>query len=307
MASKARSDFLQRIRAFDTASQQPHLISTGPNPSADPARLLRNGLMIVGFAALEDFIRSRTGEVLAQIRGQTTPFGDLPDAMRSASTDAVVRSFASMLPIWRRAGTSLDEIQSIGASLASTKRQPYRLSPLGLFALRNVSKEDIADGLKAFGVTNVWPSINSIAARAALPGLALSDEYDAAHNRRNEAAHDGQANVLQGDLQGFAMPAIAIALGYDALISRAARLLSDGTMTKTSLVTINSVDIRLRTIDRLANGWEEVQEGGPAVASGNRLSVLRSSARQRALVSRDLMVIRPATRIAVEWETTDLG
>jgi len=263
--------------------------------------------MIVGFAALEDFIRSRTGEVLAQIRGQTTPFGDLPDAMRSASTDAVVRSFASMLPIWRRAGTSLDEIQSIGASLASTKRQPYRLSPLGLFALRNVSKEDIADGLKAFGVTNVWPSINSIAARAALPGLALSDEYDAAHNRRNEAAHDGQANVLQGDLQGFAMPAIAIALGYDALISRAARLLSDGTMTKTSLVTINSVDIRLRTIDRLANGWEEVQEGGPAVASGNRLSVLRSSARQRALVSRDLMVIRPATRIAVEWETTDLG
>ena len=263
--------------------------------------------MIVGFAALEDFIRSRTREVLAQIRGQTTPFGDLPDGLQFATTDAVVRGFASMLPIWKRTGTALDEIQSIGASLASTRRRPYTLSSLGLFALRNVSRDDIVDELKAFGVTNVWPSIDGIAARAALPGLALNEEYELAHNRRNDAAHNGKANVLQGDLQGFAMPAIAIALGYDALISRAARLLSDGTMTKASQVTISSVDIVLRTIDRLPNGWHEAREGGPVIASGSRLPSLRASARQRALPSRDLIVIRPATRIEVAWETTDLG
>jgi len=306
VASKARSEFLQRIRAFDAAAQQQQLASAGPNPVRDPARLIRNGLMIVGFATLEDFVRSRTGEVLAQIRGQATPFTDLPEGFQSATTENVVRHFPSMMPFWKRGGILLDQIQQTASSLASTKKQRYTLSALGLFGLGNVSREDLSDGLKSFGVPNSWAAINTVASRAGLPGLALQDEYGAAHGRRNDAAHQATANILQGDLQAFTMSAIAIAFGYDGLLSRAARRLSDGTMTKTSGAPVAAADLSLRFIDRVGLGWQESRESGPVVAAGG-LSTLKVSARARAFASRDVIVVRPAKRVNVHWETTDLG
>lgn len=307
MASHARTEFLSRISGYDRAAQLPSLRTTVLNPLRDPARLLRNGLMIVGFATLEDFVRTRTEELLATIRGRTAKFEDLPDGFRAATTESVVRAIPSMLPIWKRSGTVLDEIQNIGRSLASTDGTPYHLSSLGLYAFRNVSAEDVSSALKTFGVPNGWTQIDSLAGRCGLPALALSSAYRNYHDHRNSSAHQATFNMSQADLQGFTMQAIAIALAYDALLSRAARLLAAGVMTASSGLTIGATDIAVRFMDQAVGAWQEVPEGSPPVATAPRLTDVKSAARARARASRELLVVRPTTRLQIRWETTDAG
>ncbi len=310
MASKARAEFISRLAAYYAAANLGALASISPNPLKDPGRLLRNGLMIVGFAALEDFLRSRAAELLSRIRGRTTRFEDLPVSLQEVTTEAAIRAAPFALVGWRRAGTSLVSIQELGRALASTVGQPYRLAGLGLYGQRsNVGDEDVAAVLKAFGVVDGWTKINAIARRAGLPGLALKEDFKSIHLRRNAAAHQADAAVPQTELFDLVLPALAIALAYDALLSRATRLLIDGTMTKTPAVTVTDADVMLRFVDPGVTGWDErVESSSAVVAHHSRLAMLRRAARQRAVAAGyEVLVVRHRSKADLVWETTDAG
>jgi hypothetical protein len=307
MPSRARSDFLNRIGAFANATQLPALISTSPNPLKDPARLLRNGLMIVGFAALEDFIRSRTAEVVSRVRGTITAFADLPKPFSDAVTKDVITAMPTALKQWERDSVALDMIQSTARALASTRRQPYSVASLGFYGDRsNIGLSDISDALKGFAIAGGWTNINDLARRCGLPGLSLETDYRNALEARNRAAHNPSANTAQGDLQGYVLPYLAIGLAYDALVSRSARLLEDGSMTRAS-GTITHSSIPIRFVDQVAAGWIEVPEGQPPVATGSSLSQVRTGARTRAAPNHDFVVIRRRALGQIAWESTDAG
>jgi hypothetical protein len=309
MPSKARADFISRLDAYDAAAKLSALASTSPNPLKDPGRLLRNGLMIVGFAALEDFLRTRSAELVGRIRGQKTRFEDLPPSFQEVTTEGAIKAAPTALR-WTRAGLSLVSIQEFGRALASTMRQPYRLTGLGLYGHRpNVGHDDVSAALKSFGVGGGWTAINAMARRAGLPGLALHEDFQRIHERRNAAAHQADAAILQTELFDLVLPALAIAFAYDALLSRATRMLTDGTMTKASLVTVTEANVVLRFLDRGVAGWEEREEPSPAmIAQNTRLAPLRQAARLRAIAAGyQVLLVRPRSRTGLVWETTDAG
>lgn len=93
--SNARSLFNSRIASLvnslgiDAVQTRP-LTEQAHN---DVARMLRNGLAVVGFAALEDFIKSRVSEVLSEVGPTNVPFGlwiQLVDATHSLNISAGV-------------------------------------------------------------------------------------------------------------------------------------------------------------------------------------------------------------------------
>jgi len=72
--SKARTTFLEHIIAYKGATEADLIVSRAPVEVLHnaQAQLLRNGLAVVGYAILEDFIRTRTAEILSRIGNGTT-------------------------------------------------------------------------------------------------------------------------------------------------------------------------------------------------------------------------------------------
>ena len=85
--SLARRLILERLHAFRLATQTEALVSLAPTEVDHNARaqVLRNGLAVVGFAILEDFIKSRAGEVVQRIGHGAAAFTDLPEGRKAQS------------------------------------------------------------------------------------------------------------------------------------------------------------------------------------------------------------------------------
>ena len=75
----ARHKFIDRITTFRNAIDSGIVISEGvaETDHNKRARILRNGLAIIGYTILEDFLKTRTGEVLSQfssVGNESIPF-----------------------------------------------------------------------------------------------------------------------------------------------------------------------------------------------------------------------------------------
>src|SRR5215211_6609576 len=88
---RSREQFVGRLYAYRQAVRSEVLVSRAPTETEHNlrARVLRNGLAVVGYALLEDFLRSRTVEVVARIGDGHTSFQDLPKGIKFAATEGV--------------------------------------------------------------------------------------------------------------------------------------------------------------------------------------------------------------------------
>ena len=131
----ARHDFISRLRALQRAVGVPSTINLPAFEKAqnEAARMLRNGLAIVAFSTIEDFLRARSEELLATLTGAPLPFDDLPNDLRQATTEGVVAGLLFQVRLMRRnAEDPVSLIQRTGRALSSTASSAYELSPLGI-------------------------------------------------------------------------------------------------------------------------------------------------------------------------------
>ncbi|WP_082356708.1 HEPN domain-containing protein [Pseudomonas nunensis] len=256
------------------------------------ARMLRNGLAVVGFAALEDFIKSRTSEVLNDVGRSGVPFQDLPEKLRNAATIEAVSALSYQLSI-RQKADRISYIQEQALKLASTANTAYELTPHAFgYNQANVQDGTILDILKSFKIENPWGQMSQLSSRLSLTALPLNETFKGASLRRHRAAHVAHADTPQTDLSQFVREAFAVAIGFDALISKAlSRLKAHDLDYLSGNTTIDSTSIKIRTIKPESGFWKEmVDNRTKAVKVERNLDVLMPLAKSRAAASSNLLV-----------------
>src|SRR5688572_20617655 len=131
--SAAREDFFKRIDDValvlsDDSLKDGSLTDTEKNAKA---RVLRNGLAVVLFAILEDFIRQRTSEVLMAVGTAGVVFDRLPEKLRKAATIGFLSTLGFRIKLQEDAD-KLEFLQLEARRIASTAGSPFEISPFSL-------------------------------------------------------------------------------------------------------------------------------------------------------------------------------
>jgi hypothetical protein len=189
-------------------------------------------MAVVGFNSLEDFLKQRMAEILKSISRGPIPFADLPEALQRGATlgaaqalhyQARTRVSREGFPVAR------DLVQLTGRAMASIGNQRYALSGLSFgYGDANLNDEAVKKMLSSVGVTGGWSALVGLAQNAGLNLPGLATDYRNALRRRHAAAHDPSTDVPLSDLQAFTRQARAVALAFDALVSRAGYRLRQG-------------------------------------------------------------------------------
>lgn len=221
MPSIARNEFLARAKALQAAILDESLSEKGPKSVAHNrvARVLRNGVTVIGFASLEDFLKARAQEIFSILSNSSVSFANLPTKFQDLSTWRLIDSM--QLQLKRLKGQDkIDFAQSHAVHLASTRGSPFTISPITFgFSRPNLGKDEIKDLLSAFNVGDGWRQLSKISSRANVTALPLDTAFENAASRRHSAAHDASSNIPLTDLQQFVTDALGIAFAYDALLS----------------------------------------------------------------------------------------
>jgi len=304
--STARVQFLARISSLsrslkiDAVANRP-LTEQAHN---DVAQMLRNGLAVVGFAALEDFLKSRTSEVLSEVGRTHVPFRDLPEKLRFASTFEAISALSYQLSI-RAKADRIAYVQEHAQKIASTATGAYELTPHALgYDQANLPDYAIRSVLKSFLIDDPWREMTKLASRIGLIALPLEETYRSAALRRNRAAHVAHADTPQTDLAQFTKEALAIAISFDALLSRALdRMRAIDQAYLRGTVRISAASISLRSVKPDGAVWRETTEGRTnAVKVERDFEVLAPLARARAASAKDLLVIYDIAGEVKSWE-----
>jgi hypothetical protein len=309
MPVPSRTTFYERLSAYRDALLEPTIVSREPAEVAHnaKARLFRNGLAVMGFAILEDFLRTRIGEVLERIGHGHTAFADLPEPLRTASTIGVIDGirFNSTF-LERPSGDYYAYIQNHSQAVASTATAAYRISPLAFARDRpNVQPSDIESILNAFQINQPWTAIQTFSHRAGTGILAPRPTFQEALDRRNRAAHRADSDVEFAELDAFLGVAATIGAGVDLLLSHSLRKILDRDvplLTGQTLLAMNHVGIRF--ISKNDQFWREVVNANvKAFRRDTSLGPLKAACIARAAANNQAVVVKDDSGKVAEWFT----
>jgi hypothetical protein len=274
------------------------------------ARVLRNGLAVVGYALLEDFLRNRTVEVVERIGDGHTPFEELPKGIKLAATEGVFNAVRFQQRFMdRRDPDMILTLQEHARHVASTAESSYSLSPFSfVHEQSNISSKDIEKVLQAFKVTSPWSAMGSVAGSCGVGVFALKDAFEAAANRRHAAAHQADADIEYGDLSDYDVEALGVAVGFDLLISRALRQILDANvayLSRNGTIAGNHIGTRTLRYDG-KKWWREVLTGNTRATNRNpSLQTLRVGAIGRARTGGQAVIVQDERGLPSAWYTPD--
>lgn len=265
--SISREQFVERLHMIEGAVAESLLIDGVLTDARhnSRARLLRNGLMVVAFNSLEDFLRHRSSELLAFISRTVLRFDDLPRDLMLATTLHAMKSAHQHAQTASKNGEDpVPLLQHAAAEIASTLTGPLNLSRFALgYSGSNVSADEIGIILKTLHLADAWNEVTVLASRVGLSAaMPLRDAYAQGQRVRNQAAHDVSSNVQPTEISSFCRDAKAIALGFDILASRASRLLHDSASPFTQQPRERLArGISILFIDHIGNQYVSRKEG----------------------------------------------
>jgi hypothetical protein len=262
-----KEDFLNRIQCLRSSLQ---IDATRDKPLKESehnqiAKLLRNGMAVVGFAALEDFIKRRISKILSDISSATVKFDRLPNKLRYAVTYDCLSALNYQLKF--NSNTPEEKIlftQEQALRIASTATSSYNLIEYAFgYAKPNLSSDDITDILKAFGFDDPWGKMTNLSSKMGLTALPLKNSFENAAKRRHAAAHIANTDTPQIDLEQFVKEALSIAVSYDCLLAHALKLINNNDRSYLKNIKIvNGLEICLRFIKHDHGSWIEKNEKG---------------------------------------------
>lgn len=309
--ARAREEFLDRLTGLRSTSTQPYIVDLDPSHHEHNARarLLRNGLAVMGFTILEDFVRQRVGETTTFLAGVDVNFDDFPQKLRRSLTrgalSATLNLERTIDNVEDRVAFLMDEARVVGSS-NSTVRSFSRYA-FG-WDRSNISADNVSHALSAFGVNRPWMQIDGLMRRFGFGVPDAQTEFINAAKRRHAAAHDPEANIQPTDIQSFSRAATGLAVSVDALISECTRRFQARDaefIAQSAFVEANSILLRY-----LQEGsglrWKEVHEGGTRAyrVHGDYRTAVRD-AHARALRNREFLVVINNTGFVTDWRPHD--
>ena len=303
----AKSDFINRIRCLNlsTSSEAVTNKALSETDHNSIARMLRNGLAVVSFAALEDFIKKRSSEAMDEISRASIPFSSLPVKLQNAATYEAISALTYQLSL-REKEDKAPYIQQQALKVASTATTDYELSDHTFaHAQANVGHSVIRDILKCFNVEDPWRQMSTISSRTGLTGLPLVESYKNATQRRHRAAHVAATDTPQNDITQFVREAFAIALGFDALISKSIQKYRENDIDHIAGNSkVDSDDVGFRLLKYSDGYWKEyVNESNRAYRREVDINTLKPLAKNRASVSKQLFIEIDQEGLISDWES----
>lgn len=306
----ARRAFLKRFRAIGQSHSLAPLVSQGfgEQEHNERARVLRCGLMVQTFSSLESFLRQRTQEVLRHVATGPAPFSSLPDGLQIAATKGAVESLAGYIRT-RGRDAGIELVQAEAGHIASTRGVGFSFSSMSFLRDKsNVANNDLRTLLEMLGIgPDPWFEMTAFAGKVGLGSLPLSDAFRNAANGRHGAAHDPEFDVEPLALGDAHRASLAVAISFDALLSRAGLLLYQGNTARLGEKRkIQQGEIRTRMLEKRRRDWAEIPQGRRRAAFVHRSrepDVIGCVTRARA--AGEFVVLRDEARLPFDWVPVD--
>jgi len=306
MAS-SKDNFINRMNSYDKAISSESVISKAFTEIEHNliARLLRNGLSIIAFTILEDFLKTRTGEVFKSIGTSSIPFSRLPAKIQEASTISAIKSIQTRASNLKKTDEDwLGFIQEECGYVGSTKSSVYELSSYSMgWDKSNLVSNDISDFLNCFKVAGGWSAIQQISNLGNITLAVPSDTFKGAAMRRHNSAHNAAADTPINDLTDFSNQSRIIAFCFDALISKSLHyILSNDLEFIEERKTTNPSDIKLRFLLNKDNRWKEFSQGSSRAFRTNKdYNIILPDTKSRTLRNSETLLIKDASNKIIDW------
>ena len=308
----AKENFLIRISSFEkivspSSVADSVLISRALTETEhnEKVRMLRNGMAIIAFTVLEDFIKTRIGEILKKVGTTPVGFASLPSKIKEAATVSALKGIQNRADTLKRnAEDYLTFIQQETGYVSSTKNSIYELSQFSLgWDKSNISSDDVKNFLGIFGVKDGWGVIQQISSAISITLPSPGEIFKNAATRRHKAAHNAAADSLLTDLQEFVTQSKVIALGFDALLSRSLRFIDSNDSDFLNEVKNTQLShLKFRFILERDGKWKEYTPASArAVKADASLAVVQAAALIRARTNNEVLVIKSANNKLIDW------
>lgn len=222
----ARSELLATIAGIDLARLEPALGTRALLPENRDhnaaARILRRGLYVVSFNALETFFKARMAELLTEASATQLSFSDLPPKLQEAAVRDALQNAVTQAR-FEDSGQDLALLQDAANAVASTvggaslRLHEYSFLHRG----SNVTREELKKAIAAMHVRDPWGQMDDIAAACRISTLPLEAIYATAVSKRNGAAHSASSSIEVSDLEALSSAIPILAMTYDICISAA--------------------------------------------------------------------------------------
>lgn len=299
--SLAKRNFLDRIAVLRRTLESDFLKDNGvaQNKHNEKAKILRNGLSIIAFTILEDFIKDRTGEVLENISKSSLHFTMLSSNLQQATTLGALRSITEKANNMKRANEDwLTFIQNETRHIASSSNFPYSISKFSLgWEKSNLSKDHVTNFMKLFNVDGGWQTIQQVTAHANITLTSPENVFENAALRRHRAAHNSNANSLFSDLEDFSRDVKSLSFAFDVLITKGLE-----NIVLQNLTSINASNIYFRFLIKEAGLWKEYSDKShKTIRSDKNYNRLLAKVRLRAQKRNEVIVIKKDLREIHNW------
>lgn len=309
----AKDNFLLRIKNFERIvspvdANDALLVSKALTETIhnEKVKMLRNGMAIIGYTILEDFIKKRIGEVLKEIGRSRVSFNSLPKKLKNATTIGALKGIqfkAEMLK--RNSGDHLTFIQEETQFVSSTKNSTFELSEYSLgWDKSNLSSVDITNFLSVFNVEGGWKAIQFISSAINSNLTNPNEIFKNSVTRRHKAAHNADADSLLTDLQNFVSEARVIAFAFDSLISQSLKHIKNlNTDFLNESYKTNFNQLSFRFIIEVGNKWKEYKENSTrAYRVKNTLDDIIVDAERRAITNDEILIIKSINNQIIDWK-----
>lgn len=306
--SAAKRFFLERIRNLQLSFTNPSLIDLPPSSSTVDhnavAKILRNGMAVIGFVTLEDFLIMRTKEALVDLSGYGVNFNDLPTDLRFRTTVQALNAINRLASFEETKEDKIQFVQNSSLKVASTLNSSYSLIEIAYgHNNSNLNGQEIKDILKSYKINNPWGQMTNISSRIGLTSFPLDNSFKNAAERRHQAAHNVTANTPITDLTGFIKEALGIAIAFDALTSIS--LYNFKTHNHNYIngnMNITSNNVKLSYVKLDSSKWKYKKESNlRSSKSDGDLGKVESYARSQASSNFETLILYNSSNEIIDW------
>lgn len=306
----ARSIFIERINGLDSTLNDSTLNyslldkSTLFQQHNTSAKLLRNGLAVIGFVFLEDFIKSRIKEVLTELPTFSIAFNDLPELLRYRTTVGSLKSIMNLIRYQENKEDQILFVQGNATKIGSTVNTRYDLVEIAFgHNNSNINSSEIAETLKAFNIPDAWNQMSSVSNSIGLSALPLKNSFDNAAFRRNKAAHDATANTPNLDLSQYVKDAFAIALSFDSLLCKSIfKFKTHDSNFISGKSVVSSGDVKFSKIIKEGSQWKYKKTGSARSLKNNiDFNIVKTFAINKSISDKETLLIYNEHNKLMEW------
>ncbi len=267
----AYSDFLAALVSLrEEAAQLPNPTLDKLSNNRSAAHLRLNGLSVVAFAVLEDFVRRRAFEIIRWLGEQKVPFSALPAALQSTILIGTLKGLNFSLDKEEKVDRAL--IVQLEGMLLGQTGENGKFVPSEYFFGRsssNVSERVIKELLHAIGFKEVQAAFSSVGRKFRLSDAnKIFDIFGGLAKKRHLAAHTFPLDYLQTDFSEDVyrrMPVFAAC--FDVCLSQYAFLHATDVLAQRNIVFKQDEFLEARSKIRVVEWnsqekrWDEYLDG----------------------------------------------